>query len=146
MLCVVLCLARELASVETGLHCQLQIFGVLPVKKFTLMRKNSASILGLVQTKLVLGGITALSRAKIVFITPAIPLAPSRCPMLLFTAPLSDQNISGRALSGTRISQNAVRRRTRVRLCKTPTHREDHPKPVHDGIPHQERWLLLDHP
>lgn len=57
-------------------------------EKRTLMRRESGSIFGLMQRKFVLGGITARSSVNIVLITPAIPLAPSRCPMLLLTAPL----------------------------------------------------------
>jgi hypothetical protein len=54
----------------------------------TFRFKASASIFGFKRSKFVFGGIIPFSRTRIVLMRPAIPLAPSRCPMFDFTAPL----------------------------------------------------------
>jgi len=54
----------------------------------TARLRNSASIVGLRVLKFALGGIMPRSRTIIDLIRPATPLAPSKCPTLLLTAPL----------------------------------------------------------
>ena len=56
------------------------------------MLKNSASIRGLRCCNLAIFGIIPFSKTKIVLIKPAIPEAPSRCPILAFNAPLEFEN------------------------------------------------------
>lgn len=54
----------------------------------TFRFRASASILWFKCSKLVFGGMIPFSRTKMVLMSPAILLAPSRWPMLDFTAPL----------------------------------------------------------
>lgn len=57
--------------------------------RLTLIFKNSSSILGFKLCKFtLLGGMIPFSSARTVLMTPATPLAPSRCPILDFTDPL----------------------------------------------------------
>ena len=54
------------------------------------MLKNSSSILGFRVCKFTLfGGMIPFSNASTVLMTPATPLAPSKCPIFDFTDPLN---------------------------------------------------------
>ena len=55
----------------------------------TFRFRKSASIFGFRHSKLAFGGMSAFSSTIIVLIKPAMPLAPSRCPIFDLTAPLS---------------------------------------------------------
>lgn len=54
----------------------------------TVILSRSASILGFKFWKFAFGGMTPASSTNSVLMIPAIPLVPSRWPMLDFTAPL----------------------------------------------------------
>ena len=56
----------------------------------SLIFRNSSSIFGLPFSKFALPGIRSFSRTRTALITPAIPLAPSRFPMLDFNTSLSE--------------------------------------------------------
>lgn len=96
----------------------------------TLIFKNAVSILGLTRSKFVFGGMIPRSRIKIVLIKPATPLAPSRWPIFVFTAPLKQLDQRGHE---KRVSN--VRRLTR---------KEDHPYFLLYGMLLQGRSLLWD--